>query len=865
MPPQKACTFCSRRKIRCNVPPSATCCSSCSDRGILCSLDSDHLFGDSPISTEFITTTLPTSAGSNGTRTTQSPGGESPSASPSGDPLGSQFTALAAMAREAIGRDLLPQRRGTGAGAGSSAAAAFAGTKGIWPGLKRPPPTSTSTATSATSTASTALTASTKEQDDSAARRKVGRKALSDPQMAVANAACLDFREAAAELRAASNAMMHRSSPSVPPLLTPYDDLTPLPSLEIQNALFVASFGEPQAAVPIFHRHSLVQGRFTPFVSISLQALTGSMFGRTAEAEALFRRAAKDVFPALLGLSGTTSKGAMLTVLQAAIVLLSYRFFCVQCTPESPDARWLALAVACAKQMGFCAEDDQLTDPVEKELRRRVWWFLYLCDAFLALTTNIESHISESTCANLHVMGSESDWHNNTPFSPTDTVLWRDVVAALDSSPPTSRPPSLAPLRTFWSRTLAGHLLLKRAATLSRHLWNPDSALPPDFASPPLRTLSASLDRWRHAHAQHHTRGDARASSAGDRRTGDFVVQFYHTAYLVAFSPRFAFDAMLRGDPATGRAGLHPVLAAWARGPFASVCRWHLGEAATFVEGVLSTTVDMGTIFDAEPVVGNVPHGPRTRRPFDASMSHLRILGFSMIYYAVVQVVLDALDPREGSKFEMFERGAFGCLGATPHFLGLWSKVAGWRARLMAEAQAEVEAQASTVHHSLHQVLDPHPTMPSWRSLAVSVVTLVLVALFLPVTTSQAVSKDKNKRCLYHWDAHYKSILVWNWGIINRDVCFYWNYHHKHFYTSLSQSAQYITHICVKAPTQEIGFLMKTPLNEAPDRLFTDNYWVGVREDFGGREGLQVGWNAAANAAEAGAVNLMSPTIAKYQ
>ncbi|KAJ3118245.1 hypothetical protein HDU96_002976 [Phlyctochytrium bullatum] len=362
------------------------------------------------------------------------------------------------------------------------------------------------------------------------------------------------------------------------PLLTPCDDLTPLPSLEMHNALFamVASFWRTAAATPSSKGGS---HRSSP----SPCRPSRSMFGRTAEAEALFQRAAKDVFLALLGLSGTTSKGAMLTVLQI------YRFFCVLCTPESPDARWLALAVACVNQIAFCAEDDQLTDPDEEDLRRRVWWFLYLCDAFLALTTHMRSHIFKSLCAHLHVMGSELAQQH--PVLPLTLSSGTPLSPSSNSPPQPPTPSSLHPRRPPLPQ-------------MRRHPRFLDSTHPPDLPLPLLRAHAASTAAGATPDSQHHTRGDARLSSAGNRRIEDS-----------------ALDVMLLRD--ASRACLHLVLGALAQMSFA-----------------FDTAIDMGSIFDAEPL-----GDPPALEPA-GSMRQCRMC-----------VVLDALEPREEASSEIHLRG----------------------------------------------------------------------------------------------------------------------------------------------------------------------------------------------------------------
>ncbi|KAJ3118256.1 hypothetical protein HDU96_002989 [Phlyctochytrium bullatum] len=104
--------------------------------------------------------------------------------------------------------------------------------------------------------------------------------------------------------------------------------------------------------------------------------------------------------------------------------------------------------------------------------------------------------------------------------------------------------------------------------------------------------------------------------------------------------------------------------------------------------------------------------------------------------------------------------------------------------------------------------------MPSPRSLAASVIGLVVLALAIPTALA--------KQCIYHFDANYKSILVWNKGIPDLNLCNYWRWHYQNIYTNLRLALPSLTHVCSKPRFNEIGFAMTTGLDQSPDRLFTD-------------------------------------------
>ncbi|KAJ3118241.1 hypothetical protein HDU96_002972 [Phlyctochytrium bullatum] len=663
----KACTFCVRRKIRCLVKDGRTSCTSCEDRAIPCSFvvpDAAAGSSSSPAATD--ATPAPTEASS--------------------DRLG-DFTMAA---REFMSSGLAREEGGRPAP----------------PAGGQPP----------------------------AKRKRVSKKSASTIDPAVVQPAA----STSATPTQASRHVSAGEGTALTRLMTPYDDLEPLPSLEIQNLLFARSFEEAQAAVPFFHRPTLREQKLPHYVIMALQALSGATLQMPREADAFYRRAARDVVPSLMSMSAPA--GEILSILQAALTLMIYCFMTGKTGAGAPDARWLSLSVACARQIRLNEEMDHL-DPVQREIRRRVWWYLFICDGIYSTAADIFPTIHEQEARGLRVIGNETAWTRNIPLVPSDSVAWRDVIDALDGLPhaaannvptPNSSPPDQTeqpPLVPYWARTLASIVLLRRGASLSRNLWRPGHP-PPDFGCPDLRAYSDALQTWRQAHLAFHTVGDGQASSAGDFRRGDFIVFNYHVGHLLAYSPRFAIDRLIAPPPAPPPAQVldgEPLLAAWAASAHATICRWHLAELAGFLESVLQSThhgrpassdkappaaaPPTGAAGDGGPPtgfydflpLGGIPSAPtasargrsdsphdqtgysRTHRFYDQSVGHLGIFQWHVSYAALVQTVLDALEPANGapSHYATFERSVSVAAGFYGELGRLWKGVAAVRAALL--------------------------------------------------------------------------------------------------------------------------------------------------------------------------------------
>ncbi|KAJ3118262.1 hypothetical protein HDU96_002995 [Phlyctochytrium bullatum] len=251
-------------------------------------------------------------------------------------------------------------------------------------------------------------------------------------------------------------------------------------------------------------------------------------------ASRLHRRAANIVTPLLLVADKDSHPDEMLTVLQTVLHLILFSLITSQLEPRSPEVRWLAMAIGCARQMRMHEEipTDPSADPpsptageqtegveaasaipfygasgkllarragdLARETRRRVWWFLLFLDAVVATRLDAFGVIAEEESDLLRMLCPDPVWHAHrpSPASPPpgiggEPLLFRNVMAALHDAWPRGVSPAVRPtpppappatvavdaaplpraLEPCWSRRTAAIMLLRRAGTLSKRHW----------------------------------------------------------------------------------------------------------------------------------------------------------------------------------------------------------------------------------------------------------------------------------------------------------------------------------------------------------------------------------------------------------
>ncbi|KAJ3112903.1 hypothetical protein HDU96_004029 [Phlyctochytrium bullatum] len=90
-------------------------------------------------------------------------------------------------------------------------------------------------------------------------------------------------------------------------------------------------------------------------------------------------------------------------------------------------------------------------------------------------------------------------------------------------------------------------------------------------------------------------------------------------------------------------------------------------------------------------------------------------------------------------------------------------------------------------------------------------VAVIAFLLLLPIASA--------KSCIYNYD-RFKYILVWDYSVKDFDTCNYWNWHARNLAYFGARGQPYIVSVCYRDTTQEMGFMLGSPLNEAPDHFF---------------------------------------------
>ncbi|KAI8847485.1 hypothetical protein BC829DRAFT_245237 [Chytridium lagenaria] len=159
---------------------------------------------------------------------------------------------------------------------------------------------------------------------------------------------------------------------------------------------------------------------------------------------------------------------------------------------------------------------------------------------------------------------------------------------------------------------------MRRSNVLSTSVWL--DSTPPPLDAPSLTALRESLEMWNRSHVAYHTVGDGTAASSGNSEAGHFMIIFYHTAYLLAHSPRSSIDQILLGNPPDAS------LTAWFASPHVPICIYHATCIAKFFENMLEGGIGVDdTLFTF----------------YDREISFLGVLGWEVMYAAVVVMLLE--------------------------------------------------------------------------------------------------------------------------------------------------------------------------------------------------------------------------------
>ncbi|KAJ3116816.1 hypothetical protein HDU96_008712 [Phlyctochytrium bullatum] len=389
----------------------------------------------------------------------------------------------------------------------------------------------------------------------------------------------------------------------IPRLLTPFDDLPPLPPQSLQTLLLRLSFREPFALAPVFHPATLPTRDIPEFLQLALSAAAARFNGDlAAEGKVMFERAKRWVVPMLCGevASGESQNDSWeqriraLELLQAATFLMIYCFMDGRKQWVANAFRWFSMVIVCAREAGLNVEVDE-GDMVYKETRRR--WILFLKDSVYSVANNTPPICSEEEASHLRIFGYDTCWLTNRPFDEGDLPYWYEVLDTLDNANDQDTPEIM---RYIWARNLTMGVLRRRANDASNALWESI----PSMEHPNLVKLTKSMEMWLRCFNQFHTVGDGTASSGGKYCALRFIKIFYHGCYLLMHAPRPEIDGWAQSPFPHP---LSPMLEAWLVSPHAEVCKRHLLALKVFWQTVLDgkmvpedTADQLGTFYDKQ-------------------------------------------------------------------------------------------------------------------------------------------------------------------------------------------------------------------------------------------------------------------------
>ncbi|KAJ3118259.1 hypothetical protein HDU96_002992 [Phlyctochytrium bullatum] len=421
-----------------------------------------------------------------------------------------------------------------------------------------------------------------------------------------------------------------RPSPSVPRLLTPFDDLPPLPSEEIQCTLYLASFNETLALFPVISRSHLLHQTVEPLLALTIQAIAGRYVDRHAEATTILNYVARIILPAISGPSCSLADELW------RFQMVNY--FVVACFLHGNVApgllRLFSTAVEAARRVGLHAEVPGLA-PATAEMRRRAWWSFVVVETHLAVALNVAPQITEEELGQSAVPESEINFESlGGPVIEDVQPLFSTVIRVFDdlantelSSQPNPALPKI--LQPYACRHALTFVIRRRAIQLSKSLWSPTTS-PPSPTNHALAHFSAGVKTWFRATQTFHEIGTGSIASAGAFKAGTYDWIHVTSAALVAFSPRWAIEQLFAtpDDPGTLDA-VRPVLTAWAASPHALTCAQALHRATLFWLSLLafdpSATPDRGSAMQ-----------------YDLLPQNLSVLEWDLVYAAKVLTGLQA-------------------------------------------------------------------------------------------------------------------------------------------------------------------------------------------------------------------------------
>lgn len=316
---------------------------------------------------------------------------------------------------------------------------------------------------------------------------------------------------------------------------------------------------EPYAILPVVHRPSFAPSKRPPWMLWAMMAASARFHPdldrmpangkRPPEGwgEKLYKAAADAV-----GASVLASAPSVETIVGLLYMII---FAASSKDPQRglESMRWLSLAIGMARELGLHKEPAANLSFVQREERRRAWWFVWGFDRLLSSLADLPPMIPRHH-AQVRLFSSVDAWESQEDgIDDTATLVDGEgpLLPLIESVDP---PPTVDDLSHYAARIQYMDHFIHRASSLSSRLaakglteFGPDS----EQASLKRTKVATAMDRWAEAEErfaysfsnEEQAEYASRAWEGGEHRWFG-----WHTALVYLYSPRVAIDSIARGE-----------------------------------------------------------------------------------------------------------------------------------------------------------------------------------------------------------------------------------------------------------------------------------------------------------------------------
>ncbi|KAI9024613.1 fungal-specific transcription factor domain-containing protein [Hyaloraphidium curvatum] len=353
--------------------------------------------------------------------------------------------------------------------------------------------------------------------------------------------------------------------PSPPPMTLPDpgvpDDLSSL-------LLRLTISSEPTAILPIVHRPSFVPGTKPPWLLWAMMAAACRFFPELDSIPGAAGGPGKG-WGERIYLAASTALASSLPGSAPSLESVQALMFLVMACVTHPSParimeawRWLSLAVGMARELGLSREPPASMPWVERESRRRAWFFLWGFDKLLACNSGMPPMIPKGEGAALRMFSPAAAWESPEP--PADEADLNPHVT-IDFIDP---PPSLEDLAHHGARLQYLDTLMYACASFSHRMaakrrpeYGPGSAA----AARKRAKVEAAMQLWAEAERRYNIDPAATDAAEAEGRVvwevGEHRWLGWYLGSVFLHSPRSAVE-LLAKDPTD--AGALEQVAAWA-------------------------------------------------------------------------------------------------------------------------------------------------------------------------------------------------------------------------------------------------------------------------------------------------------------